>query len=169
VRVNGRSAASHFCLALLYERTDLFDEAIAVYQDVLRCNPGHPNALFNVARLYHLQGKHAEAITYFERVVVLDPQNSQTYNNLGLIYEELGDRPQAIACFERSAELDLFRPEVHMNLARALFQHHRRELSPKLSQRISERLQMALSLDPCNTQIDALLQEVESALVLQWA
>jgi tetratricopeptide (TPR) repeat protein len=48
------SAYAHFCLTLLYERMDLFDEAIAAYHTALHCDPNYLKALFNVARLYHI-------------------------------------------------------------------------------------------------------------------
>jgi tetratricopeptide (TPR) repeat protein len=78
------------CLALLYERMDLFDEAIAAYHAALRCDPCYLKALFNVARVYHTQGDYDQAIRYFERVLELDPQHAQAHNNLGHIYEEIG-------------------------------------------------------------------------------
>jgi tetratricopeptide (TPR) repeat protein len=88
--LNDSSAYAYFCLALLYERMEFFDEAIAAYHAALNCDPCYLKALFNVARVYHTQRAHDQAIRYFERVLELDPQHAQAHNNLGHIYEEIG-------------------------------------------------------------------------------
>jgi tetratricopeptide (TPR) repeat protein len=148
----------------LYERADLFDEAIIAYQEALARDPAYLKACFNVARLYHTQGEYAEAIAYFQKVLALDPYNAHTYNNLGLIYEELGDQPQAIVYFRKATEIDMFCPETHLNLARALYDFYRIDIRPDMLQHIMERLQMALSIDPHNDETKALLHEIETAL-----
>jgi tetratricopeptide (TPR) repeat protein len=135
-------------VALLYERMDLFDEAIATYHAALDCDPNYFKALFNVARLYQMQGEHGNAIRSFDRVLELDPKNAQAHNNLGLIYEEMGRWQEAVTAFQKSAELDMSLLEVHLNLARSLYHQHSGHLSSDLVQPLIERLQMALCLAP---------------------
>jgi hypothetical protein len=67
---------------------------------------------------------------------------------LGHIYEEIGKWSEAVLAFQKSAELDMFRPEAHLNLARALYYQHRAELGPDLLQPLLERLQMVLCFTP---------------------
>jgi tetratricopeptide (TPR) repeat protein len=152
--LNGSSAYAHYCLAMLYERMDLFDEAIAAYDDALHGDPNYLKALFNVARLYHTQGDYAQAIQYFERA----------YNSLGLIYEEMGKWPEAILAFQKSSERDMFFPEAHLNLARVLYHYHSSDLSPDLAQQLIERLQMVLCSAPEDEASQPIRQRIESFL-----
>jgi hypothetical protein len=50
VSLNDSSAYAHFCLALLHECMDLFDEVIVAYHTALNRNPYYLKALFNMAK-----------------------------------------------------------------------------------------------------------------------
>lgn len=162
VSLNDSSAYAHFCLALLYERMDLFDEAIVAYHTALNRDPHYLKALFNVARLYHTQGDHDQAIRYFKMVLELDPKHAQAYNNLGLIHEERGQWSEAVMTFQKSAELDMFLPEAHFNLVRALYYQHRGDLGPELVQPLIERLQMVLCFTPDDATGQLIHQRIET-------
>jgi tetratricopeptide (TPR) repeat protein len=134
------SAHAHCCLALLYERMDLFDEVIATYHPALNRHPHYLKAFCNVAGLFHTQGEYDQAVRYVERVLELDPKHAQAPNNLGLIYGDMGKWTDAGMAFEQRVELDMFRPEARFNLARILYCQHGGDLGPDLVHLLIARL-----------------------------
>ncbi len=81
-------------------------DAVAVYQEVLKSRPDHPQAvhLLGVAALQ--TGKPADAAILLERAVSLLPNDPWPGNNLGAALLQL-DRPaEAEACFRQSVAID---------------------------------------------------------------
>jgi tetratricopeptide (TPR) repeat protein len=58
-------ATLFFNLGVLLEDQDRSDEAIAAYQDALRCEPDHCDSHHNLARLYEASGRVQHAIRHF--------------------------------------------------------------------------------------------------------
>ena len=50
-----------FCLAVLYDTHDMFDEAIQQYEEITRKNPGHIKSLYNMGRFNFQWGNYATA------------------------------------------------------------------------------------------------------------
>jgi tetratricopeptide (TPR) repeat protein len=58
-------ATLFFNLGVLLEDQDRTDEAIAAYQDALRCDPDHCDSHHNLARLFEASGRVQHAIRHF--------------------------------------------------------------------------------------------------------
>jgi tetratricopeptide (TPR) repeat protein len=58
-------ATLFFNLGVLLEDQDRVDEAIAAYQDALRCEPDHCDSHHNLARLFEASGRVQHAIRHF--------------------------------------------------------------------------------------------------------
>ena len=56
-------------MALLYDRHDMFDEAIQEYQGVLERDPSHVKVLFNLGTLYVQLGDYNKGIGFFKNVL----------------------------------------------------------------------------------------------------
>ena len=71
IAVDPLSPTPHFCLALLYDQHDMFDEAEKEYCEVLQRDPLHLKALFNLGNLYLQLGNKEKAFEYLHRLVRL--------------------------------------------------------------------------------------------------
>jgi len=89
IEINPEAIAPSYCLAVLYERYDMFDEAVDEYEKVLVKNPLHTKAAFNLANICLQLGEFEKAAGLFERVLEIDPDNEDAWNGLGATYENL--------------------------------------------------------------------------------
>ena len=70
---------------LLYENND-FDQAIELYDKVVKAQPNNATAHFNLAFSYDKIGKTIQAIEHYSLAIKLKPDYAKAYNNRGLLY-----------------------------------------------------------------------------------
>ena len=77
--------------------TDLgqVQEAEAVYADLIRAEPDHGDALYNLGNLCLRKGDAAGAVQWFRRAVAVDPDNQPPWLNLGLALKGAGRLQEA--------------------------------------------------------------------------
>ena len=68
------------------------------YQQVLRLDPNHVEALNNMGVALHAQGKIDEAMACLRRAVALKPDYADAHSNLGNALKEQGQLDEAVAC-----------------------------------------------------------------------
>ncbi len=118
VGVDAMHVTSRFVLARLLNGEGRQGEAVALLEDMLEIQPGHPAAL---AMLGDIQITDPEsARTYLEEAVRLDPSRFEPLVNLGMVYIELGLAEQAEASLRRALELREGDLACRNNLAVAL-------------------------------------------------
>jgi protein O-GlcNAc transferase len=101
----------------LYE-TKQFSAAIAAFNEVIRENPNHAHALYQLACTLREVGDWALATKRFEQVLKLSPKSVGTNLDLGNAYRHLGKKTQALACFLKVVELQPNSWKGHYALAR---------------------------------------------------
>lgn len=114
--------------------------AAALYRDVLRRSPEHPDAwhLLSVA-LYQL-GDPAEAARHAERAVRLLPTSADYHSNLGRYYLSLGRLGEALTSLDQALHIAPAHAQALLNLAIALGAHRRwAEAVPHLERYIELR------------------------------
>ncbi len=96
----------HYQLAML----SLADPKQAEYDRVagiksleraIELDPGHTNALFQLAHANDLAGNDDEAIAFYERCLKYPPVHVGTLKNLGILYEDHEKYDKAVECFRR--------------------------------------------------------------------
>ncbi len=101
-------------LAYLYRRTGRLEDALSVFEVILKKQPDNINALSGIANVYleffrQNAEKYPDAasrmIKFARKAVQLDPEFWQYHSNLGLLYYFTGNISDAIHSFEISAEL----------------------------------------------------------------
>lgn len=103
-------------------------EAIATWEAVLRDNPEHPDALYNIAlaKIQQAQGTPnreeweralQEAITLWEQVWAKNPSQTNALRNIAVSYALLGDFRASIQRWETLAQADPQNPEPRLNIA----------------------------------------------------
>lgn len=91
-KVGLKSATSFYLKAVSYHRRNEFKKAIRMYQEVLRKDPEHYDALFNLAAAYLSISSFSDAYVILKRLEESDPKNPQILLNLAIA--EIGlERP----------------------------------------------------------------------------
>jgi predicted TPR repeat methyltransferase len=102
---------------------------IAIYQQVLRQDPGCVDALFALAVLLHDAGEFEAAARRLRELLKYCPDLAEVHFNLGTILNSLGQREDAIAAFRRAIELRPDLADAHNNLGIAYREFGQPELA----------------------------------------
>jgi tetratricopeptide (TPR) repeat protein len=92
--------------ALILEKEDVLEEAIAKLEGLLRENPFNIEVMFQLGRLYFNSNLVDEAIEQFRRVTILVPDHSNAHYSLGVAYTTKGEKQKAIKEFEKVLQLN---------------------------------------------------------------
>jgi tetratricopeptide (TPR) repeat protein len=99
--------------------TDDPDRALRQFERELKLQPGHSNALIQMAGEYVKRGDYESARPHAERAVHLAPTDFIPHRLMGQILLETDDVPGAIAALEQSRKLEPNSPSVRFTLAKA--------------------------------------------------
>lgn len=99
-----------------------FDQAAALYREILRLRPGWVPAEFDLALSYHFGAKYPEAIVWFNNVIRRDPSIANAYFFRGLDYYQLTQYRKAIASLQNVLRLHPENPEAHFYVAASFYQ-----------------------------------------------
>jgi len=77
-------------------------KARALYQQILRVNPSHPDALHLLGLIEHQQGQSRLAIELIQKAIQARPTDAVFHFNLGNLHQDVGQLDRAIACFEQA-------------------------------------------------------------------
>ncbi|MCC6888009.1 MAG: tetratricopeptide repeat protein [Hyphomicrobiales bacterium] len=88
--------------AMDLHRRGRLDEAAARYRQILRTDPAHPEALFQLAQLACQQGRFREGVELARQAAAGQPQRARSHVLLGRALAELGELSQALASLERA-------------------------------------------------------------------
>ena len=94
------------------------DAAIGHYQRLLKRQPGHAVAYFNVALLYKKGKRYSDALSAYEEAIKHGIDDVQeVYSNLGVLYSEMRQREKAREMYERAINVDPTYVPALFNLA----------------------------------------------------
>jgi predicted O-linked N-acetylglucosamine transferase (SPINDLY family) len=92
--------------------------AVALYQDLLREQPGHVEALANLGLSLQKLQRHEEALVHLRQAIALRPGHANAHLNLGLTYQSLGRSQEAKASYLAALALEPGHLQAHFNLAK---------------------------------------------------
>jgi tetratricopeptide (TPR) repeat protein len=90
--------------AYRYHRQGKFNQAIQMYQQVLRVKPDHRDALFNLASAYIQLTAHSEALPLLRKLRSYDDGNPDVLVNLAIVEIGMGNSPEAINLLDLAAK-----------------------------------------------------------------
>jgi tetratricopeptide (TPR) repeat protein len=160
INKNPKAVSPHFCLAVLYDNYDMFEEALAEYAIVLEMDLNHEKAALNSGILWGQIGDYAKAVGMFEKVLKLDPGSSQAHNHLGSIYESMGLPDEAAREYKCSLRLEPLQEDANVNLARIQFLKSRQYPHRAQKEEAIRRLHLVLCISPNNMKAKKLLKEI---------
>lgn len=92
-------------LADLYERSDMYNEAIDVYTRIVAIKPDAGYAFFKKGTILSRINRYDEAIISLRRAVKLMPENAVAYNNLAVAYGKAGNLNEEISNLKKALKL----------------------------------------------------------------
>ena len=107
-----------FNLAAKNHQENKTDIAQELYNQVLKVDPNHLNALNNLGAIFKSSGEYQKAKSCYEKAIELNPNLVEAHNNRGNIFRELKDFEKAKDCYEKAIELNPSFVEAHNNLGR---------------------------------------------------
>jgi predicted O-linked N-acetylglucosamine transferase (SPINDLY family) len=116
---HGRLAA-RLQQALAHFRMGELREAAAIYEEVLKLQPRHPEALLRLGVIAGQTHDPNRAILLFDRAIACDPKNAAAFNNRGLALHDLKDWRAALASFDRAIAIKSDYALAHFNRGNAL-------------------------------------------------
>ncbi|MEL7034321.1 MAG: tetratricopeptide repeat protein [Cyanobacteria bacterium J06592_8] len=115
-----QGVSSLFAEAMRLHQQQQYDQALALYQQVLSQQPNHVEALGNLASLLRRQGQLDEAIATYRRVLKLEPNRPEIWFNLGNTLQAKADFPEAENAFQQAIALKPDLASAYFNLGKLL-------------------------------------------------
>jgi len=106
VALNPMSSSSRYTLAVVYQKTDRPDEALAEFERVLDLDPLHEEAMQWAGNLSATLGLEEEARAYYERYLELDPDNATVRMRVAYDLALAGDPLGAMQIIEEGLDRD---------------------------------------------------------------
>ncbi len=117
------------------------DQAQGLYEDILREQPSHADALHMLGLVAHQQGRNEDARRLIADAVKFNDQNAFYHNNLGEVLRMLGETRAAADCYRAAIALEPSYAQAHNNLGLVLFQLDQADMAV-------EELNAALAIEP---------------------
>ncbi len=117
---NATRPGDRFRLAQGLHQSGRLGEAGVIYQDILRTNPRHPDALHFLGLIALQTSQTSLGVSLIEQAIRLKPNYAEAYGNLGIGYADLGRQRDALASYDKALALKPDLADVHDNRGNAL-------------------------------------------------
>ncbi|MDY6861924.1 MAG: tetratricopeptide repeat protein, partial [Thermodesulfobacteriota bacterium] len=96
-----------YYLALIYERTEKFRDAVSVFENLIKTSPEkYSKTYFQIAMIYAKLEENEQAMSYLKKAKKIDPKNASIYFNEGILFLKLMNYQEAIPLFEKAKQVD---------------------------------------------------------------
>tara|TARA_B110000438_G_scaffold298459_1_gene346768 strand:- start:537 stop:2207 length:1671 start_codon:yes stop_codon:yes gene_type:complete len=109
-----------FFLALQCHKKNDFESAEKFYNEVLKKNPNHFNAIFYFASLSAQTKNYSKAKNLFEKIIHIKPDYDVAHANLGAVLKELGKFNEAVDACKKAIAIQPNNSAAYSNLGAAL-------------------------------------------------
>jgi tetratricopeptide (TPR) repeat protein len=107
INISPNSEEAIYNLGIYYQENEKYDRAIETYTTLLKINPRHFDAHFNIATIdTRWLKKYDEALTHFSQAIEIDPKNARGYFGRGVCYKKMGNLKNAEADFRTALQMD---------------------------------------------------------------
>jgi len=91
-------------------------QAAQIYQQILKANPEHPDALHLLGVLFAQTGDIKQAEHHIRKAITINPKQADYYSHLGNVLKETGRLEMAIDYHEKALKLAPREAAIHVNL-----------------------------------------------------
>jgi radical SAM protein with 4Fe4S-binding SPASM domain len=105
-----------FILAHQNHQQNKLKEATNYYNQVLKIEPNHSQALNNIALIFANSQEFQKAKNCYKKVIEINPKYEDAHNNLGTVFYQLGENQKAKNCYEKAIEINPNYEDAHYNL-----------------------------------------------------
>ena len=109
-------------LARIYMKEGKYNEAISLYEKLIKRNYGTAEIYYNLAMALGIQEKYNDSIKYFNKSLELNPYDADTHNKMGIILLAAGKTDDSIGQFNESLRIKADQSVVYENLGTAYSQ-----------------------------------------------
>ncbi len=113
-------ARENLCLALWKWGTQLIEESINTYSQIVTFEPQNIQAYDNLGNILHDQNKLDEALSYYQQALGVQPDNARILNGMGIILQQQGKTKRSIYYHQRAVTLQPNYVEAHIGMGTAL-------------------------------------------------
>lgn len=120
-----------FCKGTMKYMNGEWDEAISLYDNVVKHDPYNSRAYNNRGGAKLVKGMHAEAIADFNRAIGLNPAYLSAYHNRGNAYLDSEEYEKAIADYTKAVNLNPSHAKAYfgMGYAHLMLGHHQEAIN----------------------------------------
>jgi tetratricopeptide (TPR) repeat protein len=93
-------------LGVLYSKTEVFDKALACFEESVRLNPESFEAMSDMAGIYNNRKDYDRAIDICEKAIKVNPSFPEVYNNMAIAYYNKGNTQTAVDMLEKAVLLN---------------------------------------------------------------
>ena len=99
------------------EAKEMFTEALALYDEVLKENPANSLIKKRKVAIYRAQDKNTDAVAELHSILRLFPADTSSWIELAELHTSLSEYPSAAHCYEEVILIDPHNPHAHTRLA----------------------------------------------------
>ena len=146
-------------LGPIYERQELYDEALRTYLRLEKLDPNLPAIVFGaMASIYHFHKKMLpEALKYVQKALAVEANSWRLHNLLGVIYTDKREFGGAADAFKSAMQLAPNEPMPHSDLAKAYLAQGRYDDALK-------SVNAAMRLAPRDPYLQAQRRQIQAAV-----
>lgn len=105
VRLDPLRAGAHINLGAVYNRLELFEEALATLQRGIKLDTNRAEGYYNLALVYKQLGQLDMAVNAYREAIRLNPRMYDAHYNLGNIFREKAQHSLAVAHYRHALEI----------------------------------------------------------------
>lgn len=124
--------------ALTYHQSGRIPQAEAIYHQILRVVPNHPDTLHLLGAIALQGAKIDEAIRLLRQAIKGNSDNPESYSNLGLALQYRGDLQESIECLRKAVAIKPDYADAWYNLHALLIDPDNMQPSVSCMQRVVE-------------------------------
>lgn len=106
-------------LASMYMEDDRYDEALQIYDQVVKMDNKPREALVQIAKIYEYQKRHKEALDMLFQAALLDPADAEPLFLSGKLFLSVKDPKNSLEQFRRVLQINPRYPLVHYSMGQA--------------------------------------------------
>lgn len=105
LRIKPNSTEALYAKAKLFQDINKVEDAVVVYQTILKLDSAHVNSLYNLGAIEFTKNNFEKAMDYFTQAIQFNPTYAEAYFARGACYQELKDKNNAYSDYNMCLQL----------------------------------------------------------------